>query len=255
VKQIRALYDGCTRQFDDCVGKILESLKTHGLADNTIVIITADHGDDHYEPGVTLGHGLTFNGGLQANHVPMIVHVPGTEPQIIPETVRLIDVIPTLSDFLGQPKSPTWQGQSFSNWIRGTEAPVFRPFYGETGFPFIQFKVKGVERPALPPMDELTGIDPSFNYQFVLKNQYLDRLIQAKQRCLKTRYWKLVCTPTAQGGRHFALFHNATDPHGENDLATSRPDVLGPMQAALERWMDQKTESPIAGIFPTGEPR
>jgi len=77
VKQIRALYDGCTRQFDDCVAKILASLKANGLADNTIVIITADHGDDHYEPGVTLGHGLTFNGGLQANHVPMIVHVPG----------------------------------------------------------------------------------------------------------------------------------------------------------------------------------
>jgi arylsulfatase A-like enzyme len=206
VKQICALYDGCTRQFDDNVKQIAASLKANGLDENTIVIITGDHGDDHFEPGVTLGHGLTFNGGLQANHVPMIVHVPGAAPQVIPETVRLIDVVPTLADFLGQEKSPTWQGQSFANWIRKTEAPVFRPFYGETGFPFIQFEVKGVERPKLPAMDELTAIDPSYNYQFVLKKEYLDRLIQAKQRCLKTRYWKIVCTPTAQGGRHFALF-------------------------------------------------
>ncbi len=255
VKQIRALYDGCTRQFDDCVEKILASIKANGLADNTIVIITSDHGDDHYEPGVTLGHGLTFNGGLQANHVPMIVHVPGAAPQVIPETVRLIDLIPSLADLLGQEKSPTWQGQSFAGWIRGTEAPVFRPFYGETGFPFIQFRVKGVERPRLPKMDELTRIDPGFNYQFVLRREYLDALLAAKQRCLRTRYWKLVCTPTAHGTRHFALFQIDHDPHGERDIASGRPEVLAPMQAALERWMDHQIESSIAEIFPAGEPQ
>ncbi len=255
VRQIRALYDGCTRQFDDCVGKILDSLKANGLAENTIVVVTADHGDDHYEPGVTLGHGLTFNGGLQANHVPMIVHVPGADPQVIPETVRLIDVIPTLADLTGQEKSPTWQGKSFAGWIRKTETPAFRPFYGETGFPFIQFKVKGVERPFLPPMDECTGIDPDFNYQFVLKKEFLPRLIEAKQRCLRTRYWKLVCTPTAQGTRHFGLFQIAKDPHGETDIAAARPEVLAPLQAALERWMDGKHESSIEEIFPAGEPQ
>ena len=255
MKQIGALYDGCTRRFDDCVKNILTSLETNGLTDTTIVVITADHGDDHYEPGVTLGHGLTFNGGLQANHVPMIVHVPGAAPQVIPETVRLIDVIPTLADLLNQKPSATWQGQSFAKWIRQTETPQFRPFYGETGFPFIQFKVKGVERPYLPPMDECTSIDPNYNYQFVLKDQYLPRLIEAKQRCLRTRYWKLVCTPTAAGTRHFGLFQIAKDPHGEIDIAAAHPEVLRPLQTALERWIDQHLESSIAEIFPTGEPQ
>jgi arylsulfatase A-like enzyme len=254
VAQIRALYDGCTRQFDDCVARILKAIERNGLSDNTIIIVTSDHGDDLYEPGVTLGHGLTFNGGLQANRVPMIVHVPGVVPKVIPETVRLIDVVPTLADLTGAEKSPTWQGRSFAGWIRGTEEPVHQPFYGETGFPFIQFSVKGVERPKLPPMDEMTMIDEDYNYQFVLKPEYRERLVQAKQRCLRTRDWKLVCTPTAQGDRHFGLFHLASDPHGEKDLSASRPDVLAPMRAALERWMDEKTETPIAAIFPTGEP-
>jgi len=254
VSQIRALYDGCTRQFDDCVGKIIAAIERNGLTENTIVIITSDHGDDHYEPGVTLGHGLTFNGGLQANRVPMIVHVPGTKPQVIPETVRLIDVAPTLADLVGQKKPPTWQGKSFAGWIRGTEKPVERPFYGETGFPFIQFGVKGVERPKLPPMDECTFIDKSYNYQFVLKPQYLAPLLEAKQRCLRTQNWKIVCTPTAQKSRHFGLFQMANDPTGEIDLAKERPEVLAPMQAALERWMDENTESSIAEIFPSGEP-
>jgi len=254
IQQIRALYDGCTRQFDDCVAKILAALDRNSLADNTIVIITSDHGDDHYEPGVTLGHGLTFNGGLQANHVPMIVHVPGAAPKTIPETVRLIDVVPTLADFAGLEKSPTWQGRSFAGWIRGGETPEHRPFYGETGFPFIQFTVPGVTRPKLPPMDELTMIDEDYNYQFVLKPEYRERLVDAKQRCLRTRDWKLVCTPTASGTRHFGLFHLTTDPHGERDLAATRPEVLAPMRAALERWMDERIETPISGIFPGGEP-
>lgn len=254
VTQIRALYDGCTRQFDDCVGRILASLEANGLADNTIVIVTSDHGDDQYESGVTMGHGLTFNGGLHANHVPMIVHVPGEKPRVIPETVRLIDVVPTLADLVGQEKPAVWQGQSFAAWIKGTETPVFRPFYGETGFPFIQFRVKDVERPKLPAMDELTRIDPDYNYQFVLKPEYLERLIQAKQRCLKTRHWKLVYTPTASGGRHFALFQMSVDPSAEKDVAVERPEVLAPMKVALEKWMDEKVESSIAEIFPGGEP-
>ena len=254
ISQIRALYDGCTREFDNCVGKLITAIHDNGLADNTIVIITADHGDDLYEPGVTLGHGLTFNGGCQANHVPMIVHVPGAKPATIPQTVRLIDIAPTIADFTGTPPSPTWQGRSFAPWIRGTATPEYRPFYGETGFPFIQFTVPGVVRPHLPPMDECTFIDESYNYQFVVKPEFRERIIQAKQRCLITRDWKIVCTPTAAGTRHYGLFHLAADPQAETDLASTRPEVLAPLRTAIDRWMDQQYESPIKEIFPAGEP-
>jgi arylsulfatase A-like enzyme len=253
INQIRALYDGCTRQFDDCVAKILAALARHQLEDNTIVIITGDHGDDLYENGVTLGHGLTFNGANHANRVPMIVHLPGATPRVISEAVRLVDVAPTIADLVGIPHAPDWEGQSFATWLRG-ETPVNRPFYGETGFPFIQFSVPGVTRPKLPAMDEMTFIDKTFNYQFVLKSEYREALVDAKQRCLRTANWKLVCTPTTNGGRHFGLFDNRKDPDGEHNIAESRPEVLGPMRQALERWMDERVETPISGIFPNGEP-
>jgi len=254
IQQIRALYDGCTRQFDDCVGDILTALEKNGLDHNTIVIITSDHGDDLYEPGVTLGHGLTFNGALHANHVPMIVHIPGVGARVIPETVRLIDVAPTLADLTGVPQPSSWEGLSFAPWLRGEGPREHRPFYGETGFPFIQFSVPGVERPKLPPMDEMVMIDEDYNYHFVLKPEYREPLVAAKQRCLRTRDWKLVCTPTADGSRHYGLFHLATDPHGETNLADSRPEVLAPMRTALETWMDQHIETSIRDIFPNGEP-
>lgn len=254
VKQIRALYDGCTRQFDDCVARILTSLDRHGLADHTIVVITADHGDDLFDPGVTLGHGLSLNGSGQANHIPMIVYVPGQPPQTIAEPLRSIDLMPTLVDLLEVRKPADWEGKSVASWIKRSATPETIPSFSETSFPFIQFKVPGIERPKLPPMDELTAIDEEFNYQFVLKEKYLAPVIAAKQRCLMTRNWKLVCTPTAQGERHFALYRVSADESGGIDQATGHPEILARMRAALERWMDDHRQSTIAEIFPTGEP-
>jgi arylsulfatase A-like enzyme len=253
IQQIRDLYDGCTRQFDDNVGEILKALEKSGLADNTIVIITADHGDNLYEEGVTLGHGLTFNGGLQANHIPLLVKLPDAEARTIPEQVRLIDILPTLADLLEVEKPSNWEGQSFSKWLDGSETPKSRAFYGETGFPFIQFRVKGIERPKLPPMDQMTGIDESFNYQFVLKKEYEESLVAAKQRCLATEKWKLICTPTIEGKRHFGLFRREGVNFSLQDVSTEYPQVSEAMRTALEKWMDEHEETPLEQIFPGGE--
>ncbi len=254
VRQVRALYDGCTRMFDACVGEILAALRRHGLDRRTIVVVTSDHGDDLYEPGATLGHGLGFIGGDQANHVPLVMHIPGTEARRIGQTVRVIDIAPTLAELAGVGRPPEWEGRSLAGWLRGGEGPESRPVYAETGFPFIQFRVAGVERPPLPPMDEMTFIDESFNHQFVLRPEFAQRLVAAKERCLRTARWKLVCTPTATGGRHFRLFHLPDDPHCQHDLSERRPEVCGRMRGALEAWIDEHRETPLAEIFPGGEP-
>lgn len=253
IRQIRALYDGCTRQFDECFGRILAALERHGLLGNTIVVMTADHGDDLYEPGVTLGHGLGFNGADHSFHIPLAIRAPGLAPAEISAQVRSIDIAPTLLDLAGVEIPAIWEGRSLAPWMKGEPAADL-PFYGETGFPFIQFKVPGVERPALPPMDELTFIDPDYNHQFVLKPEWLEPLISAKQSCLRTRDWKIVCTPARDGGRHFGLFHTVTDPDCRRDLAAERPEVLAPMRAALGRWIDGGGETAVPAIFPDGEP-
>ncbi len=254
IRQIRALYDGCTRQFDTCFGRIREALKSHGMEDNTIVVVTADHGDDLYEPGVTLTHGLGFNGGDHCFHIPLAIRAPGVYPASIAEQVRSIDLSPTLLDLAGVERPQTWEGHSLAEWMRGKEKPRDLPYFGETSFPFIQFKVRGVERPHLPPMDELTTIEPVFNHQFVMKPEYDEPVRVAKQRCLRTGKWKVVCTPCIEGNRHFGLFNIAEDPDCRRDLSEERPEVLGPMQRALERWIDGHAETPVVEIFPGGEP-
>ena len=254
MKQISALYDGCTRQFDDCVARILTALEKHGLSQRTIVIISSDHGDDLYEPGATLGHGLSFHGGDQTNHIPFIMHVPGMPQQTFPQIVRSIDIAPTLLDLLEKQKPQNWEGQSVASWLRQPTHAKSRPFYAETGFPFIQFRVENIQRPPLPAMDELTFIDGSYDYHFVLKPEYESRLIAAKERMLRTDYWKLIMTPRADGGRHFRLFDLRQDPHCERNVASDHPQVLDAMQRALERWVDEKMETSIDQIFPAGEP-
>lgn len=254
VRQIRALYDGCTRQFDTCFGRIRESLRRNGLEDNTIIVVTADHGDDLYEPGVTLTHGMGFNGADHCSHIPMVIRAPGINPAALAEQIRSIDLAPTLVDLAGVTPPAKWEGRSVADWMRGSAKPADRPFFAETSLPWIQFKVPGIERPKLPGVEDMVVVDPNYNYQFVVQAKYDQSVIDAKQRCLRTRDWKVVCTPCSEGNRHFGLFHTAKDPDCRHDLAEERPEVLGPMQKALVRWIDEHAETPIPEIFPAGEP-
>jgi arylsulfatase A-like enzyme len=254
VEQIRALYDGCTRMFDDNVGRILDALRERGLDRNTIVLITGDHGDDLYEPGATIGHGLGFNGGDQTNHVPFVLHVPGMAARRFPEPVRTLDMVPTLADLVGAQQPSNWEGRDLSGWLKGTQMPEALPFYAETAFPFVQFKVKGIERLKLPPMDEAVVVDKSMGYQFVLKPEFKQLLIDAKECCLRTASWKLIRTPKSDGGHHFRLFHISDDLHCLKDVKDRRPEVLVPMRRALELWINDGSETSIKEIFPGGEP-
>ena len=96
-------------------------------------------------------------------------------------------------------------------------------------------------------------IDSDFNFQFVLKEEYREKLVESKQRCLRTREWKLVCTPTIEGTRHFGLFRLSADPNCIKDVAGDHPEVLARMRRALERWIDEKVETPLEEEFPESE--
>jgi arylsulfatase A-like enzyme len=110
-EQLRALYDGEVEHFDGCFGTLMDGLAKHGLADNTAVIITGDHGEGMFEHG-HMGHAWGHHGELA--NVPLIVIAPklhGAGRTI--ETVTIhIDIVPTIHDLMGVRRSPRMQGES-----------------------------------------------------------------------------------------------------------------------------------------------
>lgn len=109
-KRIIAIYDSNVSYQDQQVGVLLAKLEEWGIADQTMVIITADHGDEQFEDG-RVGHGGSILETLV--HVPLFIHYPPMIPAgKIPEGAEVIDVVPTIADALGVKPDDSWQGES-----------------------------------------------------------------------------------------------------------------------------------------------
>ncbi len=59
----------------------------------------------------------------------------------------------------------------------------------------------------------------------------------------------MICTPTKQGTRHFQLFQRNGETSGDKDVSAENPEVYSSMKKALEKWMDEKVETPAEGIL------
>ena len=118
---------------DEQVGRILDELDRQGRSDNTIVMVTADHGEAFLEHGV-LGHTVDLHDEM--THVPLLVRWPGQvrEDREIRNQVSLVDLAPTLLDLLGLAyDAGDFDGHSLAPVLTGEdEAPESRPVMLET---------------------------------------------------------------------------------------------------------------------------
>jgi arylsulfatase A-like enzyme len=115
----KARYDREIRSMDDQLARLFQHLEQTGLAPNTLVVVTADHGE-------ALGtHGYYFEHGLQPYQecasVPLIVSRTGTLPAglTVEAPVGLIDLPPTVLELAGLPIPETFEGQSLATLARG----------------------------------------------------------------------------------------------------------------------------------------
>ena len=126
----RDLYDAGLHYVDENVGALLDALQRMGILHDTIVVLTADHGEEFLEHG-DFGHGALIHvPGTDAAriklydellHVPLIVRVPGSDvaPRQVPSLVSLADVGPTIVDLLGLETVEPWHGLSLVPLLRG----------------------------------------------------------------------------------------------------------------------------------------
>jgi membrane-anchored protein YejM (alkaline phosphatase superfamily) len=99
---------------DSETGKILNVLKKNKMFNNTIVLITGDHGEEFYETGFW-GHTSAFS--KYQTKTPLILYIPDTEPETVTRLTSHLDVVPTMLELLGCTSKPELyaQGQSLLN--------------------------------------------------------------------------------------------------------------------------------------------
>jgi arylsulfatase A-like enzyme len=117
VAHLLACYDGEVRWVDDTIARLLHHMQRTGRLDDTLVVVTADHGDEFHEHGFKM-HRRTVYG--EVVHVPLILVGPGVPRGRVVETpVGLVDVAPTVLDLLGLPATGM-DGRSLRPLMDGT---------------------------------------------------------------------------------------------------------------------------------------
>ncbi|MBP5637937.1 MAG: sulfatase [Victivallales bacterium] len=123
-----AQYDGAVCYMDTCIKNIFTTLSTLGLDDNTVVVITSDHGETLYDHDCYFDHHSINDNTLC---VPLIIKYPG----VVPAGLRIKgwgrhqDLVPTLKEIMGFQTKEKFDGESLMPLVRGEKASTCSEFY------------------------------------------------------------------------------------------------------------------------------
>lgn len=125
--RLRALHSAEIHTLDGLFGDFLARIAALGLERDTLVVFTADHGDQFGEHG-KVGHSESLHNRVL--HVPLAFRWPASiPPGETGAAVQLVDVMPTVLDLLGLPPPDARDGRSLAPWLRGVSAA--RPAFSE----------------------------------------------------------------------------------------------------------------------------
>lgn len=232
-KYLVDLYDSEIYYNDYTIGRLVDHLKQTDQYDDTMLIILGDHGEAFGE------HSIYSHGHLpyeEVMRVPLIIKLPDScyAGYEVTELVSLIDIFPTIADYLGAPlgqdeDSPI-MGKSMLPLLNDSGTIIHDFVYSETRYSdakpaFLAVCAVGEKyiKTISPPLRER-------NLRNVLKRIVNEKLI-----------WSLITNPIYMLKRYGTLkpqmlFDLNNDPHEMNDLADEMPDVLHKMENELDAW-------------------
>ncbi len=117
-KEMLLRYDACIKFVDKEIGKILKILKQQNIYDNTIILITSDHGESLLEHEIYFDHHGLYDVSIR---VPLIIRLPNYNHKIIDNFVQHIDITPTLLDYLGILHTQDLDGKSLLDVIENVD--------------------------------------------------------------------------------------------------------------------------------------
>lgn len=127
---IRGLYDGEVRFVDDQMARVLQVMETHGLLDDTWIVVVSDHGEEQFEHG-SFDHGHAYE--EEVTRVPFVIRAPGGKWRAgsrVAQSVRHVDIAPTILDLLGGEPPVHYEGSSLLPVVEGKDT-ADRPAYIE----------------------------------------------------------------------------------------------------------------------------
>jgi arylsulfatase A-like enzyme len=217
---LKALYWAEIAYLDERIDKLCQYLKDSGEWENTVFIITSDHGENIGEHGL-MNHQYSLYDTLL--HVPLIIHGGEfTGGQTVDELIQLPDLAPTLIDTAGIDAPEFFEqlhGQSFHP---DTEAH-------EREYAIAEYMAP---EPALEVLENRVGDLSEEVYKY-------DRSL----RTIRNSEWKLI--RGSDGLRE--LYHVADDPGETNDLAAEHPDKVEELEIELDAWLDSFEHADYSG--------
>lgn len=164
IKTLRALYFGLITEVDQHIGRVITFLKNSGQYENTLIVLTADHGEmlgDRHAWGKMTVHDAAF-------HTPLIIRTPDQATQhgsTLSVPVETVDIAPTILDWVGQPVPNAMDGRSLLPLMRGAVPQDWRRY---------TFSELDVSEPQAPTVWERTlGTGPSDSSLAVLRDGQL----------------------------------------------------------------------------------
>jgi arylsulfatase A-like enzyme len=203
----KAQYDASIAYMDACFAHVVEHLDHHGLTEDTLLVITADHGEELDEHGHWFDHHGLYDTNI---NIPLILRCPGWLPsgKRIGGLTQTPDITPTILDFLGLKSVAEREGMT-----------------GRSLMPLIE-----------SPASTQSG---TTDYIHMTENTWM------KKRGIRTHRWKIIVpleTPDIHGNSDIELYHLPDDPGELNNRAAELPDVVEKMTRLLDEWVTARVE-------------
>ena len=242
MNQVNGLYDGALRSIDDSIARLVEYLKSTGKWQHTMVVITADHGEDLYDGDTLQGHGEHLR-GENVLRVPLLIRMPSTIPLVSRKSgfvSRSIDIAPTMLGLLDL-KSDDFGGVDYSQWLRtGGEMPKAQYAYAETEIWFSRSGNGAYQKQRLdyPGISGLLTFDAGYSGEVILNPKFESMMVTSRHRALMDSKWKLIYVPSSEGIQ-WELYNRVADPKNNQNLFYETPDIGIPMQESLMKLIEK----------------
>jgi arylsulfatase len=197
-----ALYDACIRYVDGAVGALLAALEETGAADESLVIVTSDHGEMMYRHGIFFDHHGLYNPNIR---VPFVVRWPGRirAGQRRDEMFELVQVAPTILEAAGAAIPDAMEGKSLAPLLLDADT-------------------------AAPSTDRVISEECTWQVKWCLLREER-KLILARE-------------PDLYGRPMRELYHLTQDPGELRNIADDRPSEVAELECELEEWIARTLE-------------